>query len=182
LAELGRQLGFETRFVDPIRWRGRVVSASEVRRKIATGEVVRAGRLLARPYEIAGDIVPGHGVGSKQTVPTLNLRTDSQVLPARGVYVTRTTDTGDGRRWNSITNIGYRPTFGGDDTLSIETFLLDPFEGATPHRIRLQFLHRVRDERKFDSPEALRKQILRDAGQARTYFRRAARWTHRHLE
>ncbi len=176
LAELGARLGFTERIVEAVRWRGQVVSASEVRRSIAAGDVTRAGRLLDRPYQIAGGIIHGHGIGSKQTVPTLNLRTDAQVLPARGVYVTRTTDADDGRRWNSITNIGNRPTFGGDVTQSIETFLIEPFDGVTPRRIRLAFLHRVRDERKFESPEALRAQILKDVAHSQAYFRRCARW------
>jgi riboflavin kinase/FMN adenylyltransferase len=176
LRELGARLGFETRVVPPVRWRGQIVSASEVRRRVLAGDLPGAGRLLARPYEIAGAVVPGHGIGSRQTVPTLNLSTEAQVLPARGVYVTRTTDAEDGRRWNSITNVGYRPTFGGDVALSIETFLLDPFDGRTPARIRLAFLYRLRDERRFESPEALRAQILRDAARARAYFRRCARW------
>lgn len=176
LKNLGAQLGFEVRLLETVRWRGRKVSSGEVRNLVAAGEVGIAGRLLERPYAISGDIVHGHGIGSKQTVPTLNLRTDAQVIPARGVYVTRTTELGSARQWNSITNIGYRPTFGDtcgtDDALSIETFLLDPFDGATPERIRLEFLRRVRDERKFESPEALKAQILRDVGRANAYFRR----------
>ena len=116
----------------------------------------------------------GHGIGSKQTVPTLNLRTEAQVIPARGVYITRTSEIGGARQWNSITNIGYRPTFGNDEALSIETFLLDHLEGAAPEWIRLEFLRRVRDERKFESPEALKAQILRDVGRAQSYFRRRA--------
>ena len=176
LKELGVRLGFQVRLLETVRWRGRRVSSGEVRKLVAMGDVGIAGRLLERPYAISGEIVRGHGIGSKQTVPTLNLRTDAQVLPARGVYITRTTDLDAARKWNSITNIGYRPTFGDtcghDDTLSIETFLLDPLEGATPERIRLEFLRRVRDERKFESPEALKAQILRDVGRANAYFRR----------
>ena len=174
LKELGSRLGFEVRLIEMVRWRGRRVSSGEVRKLVAMGEVGIAGRLLERPYAISGEIVTGHGIGSKQTVPTLNLRTDAQVIPARGVYITRTTDLDGARQWNSITNIGYRPTFGNwdDDTLSIETFLLDPLDGATPERIRLEFLRRVRDERKFESPEALKTQILRDVGRAKAYFRR----------
>src|SRR5262249_26987610 len=105
-----------------------------------------------------------------QTVPTLNLRTDAQVLPASGVYVTRT--YGAGHRWNSITNIGYRPTFGDSPELSIETFLLEPLGGDAPARIELEFLRRVRDERKFESSEALKTQIFKDVGRAQAYFRR----------
>jgi len=176
LKELGARLGFEVRLIEIVRWRGRRVSSGEVRKLVTLGEVGLAGRLLERPYAISGEIVRGFGIGSKQTVPTLNLRTDAQVLPARGVYITRTTESDGPRRWNSITNIGYRPTFGdtcgNDAALSIETFLLDPFDGAAPERIRLEFLRRVRDERKFENPEALKAQILRDVGRAKAYFRR----------
>lgn len=172
LKNLGARLGFEVRPIETVRWRGRRVSSGEVRTLVAAGDVGTAGRLLERPYAISGEIVHGHGIGSKQTVPTLNLRTEAQVIPARGVYTTRTTEIGGARRWNSITNIGYRPTFGNGDALSIETFLLDPLEGAAPERIRLEFLRRVRDERKFESPEALKAQILRDVGRANAYFRR----------
>lgn len=177
LRELGGRLGFEVRLIEMVRWRGRKVSSGEVRTLVMAGDVGIAGRLLERPYSISGEIVSGHGIGSKQTVPTLNLRTGAQVIPARGVYITRTSDLGDLRQWNSITNIGYRPTFGNDEALTIETFLLDPLEGATPERIRLEFLRRVRDERKFESPEALKAQILRDVGRAKAYFRRVKRQT-----
>jgi riboflavin kinase/FMN adenylyltransferase len=172
LRELGARMGFEVRLLETVLWRGRRVSSGEVRKLVAAGEVGIAGRLLERPYAISGDIVSGHGIGSKQTVPTLNLHTAAQVIPARGVYITRTSEIGGARLWNSITNIGTRPTFGNDDALSIETFLLDPLEGATPEKIRLEFLRRVRDERKFESPEALKAQILRDVGRAKAYFRR----------
>ena len=172
LQELGARLGFEVRLLETVLWRGRRVSSGEVRKLVAAGDVGIAGRLLERPYAISGDIVSGHGIGSKQTVPTLNLRSAAQVIPARGVYITRTSEIGGARLWNSITNIGTRPTFGNDDALSIETFLLDPLEGATPEKIRLEFLRRVRDERKFESPEALKAQILRDVGRAKAYFRR----------
>ena len=172
LRELGSRLGFEVRLLETVLWRGRRVSSGEVRKAVASGEMGIAGRLLERPYAISGEIVSGHGIGSKQTVPTLNLRTEAQVIPARGVYITRTFGLGGPRRWNSITNIGTRPTFGNDDALSIETFLLEPLGGATPERIRLEFLRRVRDERKFESPEALKAQILRDVGRANAYFRR----------
>ena len=130
-----------------------------------------AGRLLGRPYGVDGTVVPGHGIGSKQTVPTLNLNTHAQVLPLHGVYITRTQDLDSRRHWNSITNLGIRPTFDGRE-LSIETFLLDSFAPPTPARIRVEFLRRVREERKFESPEALKAQILRDVGRAQAYFRR----------
>ena len=148
-----------------------MVSSSEVRRLVDDGAVSMACRLLGRPYAVEGDVVHGHGVGSKQTVPTLNLDTKSEILPAVGVYITRTTDLEAARKWPSITNVGYRPTFDGD-RLTVETFLLAPLEGATPRRMQVEFLRRVREERKFDSPEALKTQIFKDVDRAKTYFRR----------
>ena len=174
LAELGARYGYQTRIVSVVKRRGRIVSSGEVRRLIEAGQVALACRLLERPYALSGEVVPGHGVGSKQTVPTLNLRTQAEVLPCTGVYITRTHELEGARRWNSISNIGHRPTFGGDE-LSIETFLLDKLEEPAPVRIRVEFLRRVRDERKFGSPEELKAQILRDAGRAQAYFRRLDR-------
>jgi riboflavin kinase/FMN adenylyltransferase len=94
------------------------------------------------------------------------------VIPSRGVYITSTHDLAGGRDWPSITNVGYRPTFGSADELSIETFLLAPLDGESPEKIRIEFLRWVRPERKFESPEALKSQILRDVTHAQAYFRR----------
>jgi riboflavin kinase/FMN adenylyltransferase len=179
LAALGERYGFETRLVEPVRLRGLIVSASEIRRRIEAGEVSLAARLLGRPYSIAGEVVAGQGIGSRQTVPTLNLNTSAEVLPRDGVYITRTHDLDGVGAWDSITNIGMRPTFDGH-TRTIETFLLAAPEMAgrrpAPLRIRIEMLRRVREERKFETPEALKAQILRDVGRANAYFRRVARW------
>jgi riboflavin kinase/FMN adenylyltransferase len=176
LTELGRRFGFETEIVPAVTCRGRVVSSSGIRDLIQQGRVSLAARLLQRPYGLEGEVVSGRGLGSKQTVPTLNLATTAEVIPARGVYITRTSAIDTPGRWNSITNIGYRPTFGASDELSIETFLLDPLEGDPPRRISVEFLWRVRDERRFDSAEALKAQIFKDARAARSYFRRLKAW------
>jgi riboflavin kinase/FMN adenylyltransferase len=176
LAGLGERFGFETRIVPPVISRGRLVSSSGVRRAIEAGNVSLAARFLARPYSLEGEVVAGQGVGSKQTVPTLNLRTSAQVLPLAGVYITRTTDLeAPDRRWNSITNVGTRPTFDGHE-LTIETFLLDRFEPPAPARIAVEFLERVREERKFETPAALKAQILRDVGRAQRFFGRLQKW------
>jgi riboflavin kinase / FMN adenylyltransferase len=102
----------------------------------------------------------------------LNLSTGAELVPKTGVYITRTRDLEAARAWNSITNIGYRPTFGDSSELSIETFLLEPLAGDTPRRISVEFLWRVREERRFSSPEALKARILRDAAAAQRYFAR----------
>ncbi|MCS6952405.1 MAG: bifunctional riboflavin kinase/FAD synthetase [Bryobacterales bacterium] len=178
LRRLGERYGFETEVVPPVQFRGRMISSSEIRRLIQSGQVLLAARLLERPHFLEGDVVPGHGVGAAQTVPTLNLRPEGQVLPATGVYVTETLDRDTGTRWPSVTNVGYRPTFGGKD-LSVESYLLDGLEGAPPRRLRVEFLRRLRDERKFESVAALKTQILRDAARARAWHRRVARWVAR---
>jgi riboflavin kinase / FMN adenylyltransferase len=171
VATLAR-MGFVTKPLAPVTYRGLIVSSTEIRARIQKGDVSLAGRLLGRPYGISGEIVRGHGIGSKQTVPTLNLSTTAEVIPANGVYITHTTDLVSGAGWNSITNVGTRPTFENTGGVSIETFLLDPLQGTGPERIRLDFLRHVREERKFESPEALKTQILRDVAIAKTYFRR----------
>jgi riboflavin kinase/FMN adenylyltransferase len=182
LVKLGEELGFETCVLPPVRRRGRVVSSSAVRALIEAGNVAMASRLLDSPYGLSGEVVKGHGVGSTQTVPTLNLRASAQVLPKSGVYLTRTADLDGTRHWNSITNIGHRPTFGGDAELSIETFLLEPLDGAPPANIQVDLLRRVRDEHKFADAAALKAQILRDVGRAQAFFRRVARWVRKPLE
>jgi len=174
LEELGEQFSFETEIVQPVVRRGRIVSSSEIRRLIWSGNVSQACRMLGRPYALEGAVVRGHGIGSKQTVPTLNLETTAEVLPKIGVYVTRTRDRNSSREWPSITNVGKRPTFNGHE-LSVETYLLSPLDGPAPEQIAVEFRLWVRDERKFESPEALKSQILRDVGRAQAYFRRLSK-------
>lgn len=171
LEELGGKYSFETDVVPPVTWRNRIISSSAIRDAIQAGHVSIACRMLGRPYPLEGAVVHGAGVGARQTVPTLNLETGAEVLPKTGVYVTRTRDRMDPREWPSITNVGYRPTFNGHG-LTIETYLLTALDGPTPSEISVEFLHWVRDERKFDSPEALKAQILRDVARANAYHRR----------
>jgi riboflavin kinase/FMN adenylyltransferase len=177
LQELGRKYGFTTEEVQAVTVRGRLVSSTALRQLIEAGRVAQAARLLERPFALEGDVVAGRGVGSKQTVPTLNLAPNTEVLPAVGVYVTRTHHLENDRVWPSVTNVGYRPTFGDGRELSIETFLLQPLAGEKPPRIRVEFLWRVRNERQFPDAQALKRQILRDAAVAQAYFRRLKQWT-----
>lgn len=175
LRSLGKEYGFFLEVVPSFFVRGRMASSTAVRESVLRGNMSEACRLLGRPYSVEGQIVSGFGIGSKQTVPTLNLQTDAEVIPANGVYITRTHDLDQANRvWPSITNVGVRPTFDGEK-LTIETFLLSALDGETPVRIRLEFLRRVRDERRFESPEALKKQILNDVSRAQAFFRRLRR-------
>ncbi|HBY61390.1 MAG TPA: bifunctional riboflavin kinase/FAD synthetase [Solibacterales bacterium] len=175
LRALGEQFGFETHTLGGVSVRGRLASSSEIRKLIEDGRVSLACRLLERPFALRGEVVAGRGVGSRQTVPTLNLQTSAEILPKTGVYITETEDLNERRRWPSITNVGHRPTFDAG-ALSIETFLLAPLEGPPPTGISVAFHRRVRDERKFASPEDLKARILRDVALAQTWFRRRARF------
>jgi len=174
LAALGAEFGLLVEIVPQVVIRGLSISSSRIRVLVESGDVSRAARLLERPYRLEGQVVPGRRVGSTKTVPTLNLETPAEILPAGGVYITRTTDLEDGRVWPSVTNIGFRPTFGVLG-FSIETHLLAPLQGPDPRRIRLEFLRRLREERKFPNPESLREQILKDVARSRRYFRLCGR-------
>lgn len=174
LRQLGEALGFCTEIIAGIRYRGRPVSSSEIRRQLGSGQVSLANRMLGRPYAIEGDVVPGTGTGSKLTVPTLNMIPGSVLLPARGVYVTRTLEPSSGRWWPSVTNVGVRPTFGGD-RLTVESHLLAPLQGDPPRRMAVEFLLYLRPELKFPDAASLKQQILRDAARAQAYHRRLER-------
>jgi riboflavin kinase / FMN adenylyltransferase len=173
LRALGEEFGFVSQFVQPVAWHGEVISSSAVRRYISLGKISRAGRLLGRCFSIAGPVLSGHGVGSKQTVPTLNLRPPNGQIVPRGVYVTETLEAATGQRWQSITNCGVRPTFGGDE-LTIETYLLTPLKGEPPRSINVWFRRFVRPEHQFPTPELLMSQIIRDVSRARAYWRRVS--------
>jgi riboflavin kinase/FMN adenylyltransferase len=170
LARLGMEYHYEFRALPAVTMRGVVVSSSEIRRRIQTGDVAGAAHLLGRFVSVEGEVVKGHGVGARQTVPTLNIEATAEVLPAVGVYVTRTMDLESDRVWPSVTNVGFRPTFGGK-RLAVETYVLEPLEEA-PSRIRVELTRRLRDERRFENPEVLKAQILHDVERARKWHRR----------
>jgi riboflavin kinase/FMN adenylyltransferase len=185
LRALGAELGFEVVSHGALKVRGIVVSSSEVRRRIAAGQLGVARALLGRPFSILSRQARGRGVGRQLATPTINLVPYNDLLPPHGVYVTRVR-IGEGpgapgfSAWfNAVTNAGMRPTFEGAG-FAIESHLLDgpphligglEMDDSTP--VEVCFLTRLREERRFPSPEALKGQILRDVGRAQRYFRRA---------
>ena len=173
LRALSAEFGFVPHFLPPVRYRREIVSSSAVRRYLSEGSVSHANRLLGRCFSLSGPVVSGHGIGSKQTVPTLNLRPAANQLVPRGVYVTETFELPTSRHWQSITNAGVRPTFGGEE-LTVETFLLSPFEEPTPTNIRVEFRCFIRPEQRFPDPGSLKAQIMRDVARAQAYWRRVS--------
>src|SRR5260370_17768438 len=115
---------FEVVISPLVDYRGEVVSSNIIRREVAEGDVSHAARLLGRPFPLTGEVVSGTGTGRKFTFPTLNLAVEQELLPARGVYITRTRLEDETRSHRSVTNIGMRPTFNGSP-LSVQTHLLD---------------------------------------------------------
>ena len=169
LTQLGQELGFEVVVYPELRVRGDAVSSSRIRELIEAGEVARARALLMRPFSIRSTPGRGRGYGAKYTVPTINLSRYEELVPKDGVYTTRTR-VGE-ECFDSVTNIGNRPTFGAD-SFAIETHLLDfhPLELTPETEIEIVFFSRLRDEIKFAAVEQLREQIGRDIGKARHYF------------
>jgi len=169
LAQLGQEMGFEVEVYGEETLRGETVSSSRIRRLITEGRVSRARHLLARPFCILGTPGRGRGYGSKYTVPTINLARYEELVPKDGVYIT-CTRVGE-ERFESVTNVGNRPTFGAE-SYAIETHLLNfhPIELTPESEVEIYFLDRLRDEIKFPSVEALREQIACDVKKARRYF------------
>jgi phosphoribosyl 1,2-cyclic phosphate phosphodiesterase len=174
LFELGTKHGFDVVIVPPVVYRGEVVSSTIIRREVAAGDVSHAGRLLGRPFVLTGEVVSGTGTGRRFTFPTLNLAAEQELLPARGVYITRTYFEGETRSHRSVTNIGMRPTFNGA-SLSVETHLLDAQLATPPKRMEVRFWTRLREEKKFSGPEELRAQIASDIARANKFFSRLRR-------
>jgi riboflavin kinase/FMN adenylyltransferase len=170
LREFGHKLGFTVVTHPPLLWGELVISSSNVRAVVLGGEVEKARHLLGRVFSIDSTPGRGRGYGAKYTVPTVNLARYADLIPSLGVYVTEMRINGE--EFQSVTNVGNRPTFGAD-SFAIESYILNfhPIDLASDTPIRLSFLHRLRAERKFPSTEALKEQIGRDVTRAQRYFR-----------
>lgn len=170
LREMSKRLGFHADEVPEVRLRGQRISSSKIRQLLAEGKVNLARRMLGRPYGVEGQIIHGLKRGRTIGFPTANLKPHNRVIPKFGVYATATLIEGKWRR--SITNVGIRPTFDGDNEPSIESYIFD-FDGDLYGDVlRVRFLHRIRDERKFSGIEELKAQIERDTQRALLFFKR----------
>lgn len=179
LAELGRALCFTVHPYQPVLRRGAPVSSSRVRTLVSSGDMQTARALLGRSHSLDSTPAKGRGYGTRYAVPTINLAVPGpgeqhpELLPAHGVYIT-TLRVGSGpeaRSFHGVTNAGNRPTFGAD-SYAIETHLF-AFEAVdlredTP--LRLTFLKRLREERRFPDPESLKAQIGRDVQRAQRFL------------
>lgn len=169
LTELGRELGFQVIVYPEMCLRGEPVSSTRIRELVREGNVGRARTLLGRPFAIQSTPGRGRGYGAKYTVPTINLSRYEELVPRDGVYITQTR-VGE-ECFDSVSNVGNRPTF-GSDSFAIESHLLNfhPLDLTAETPIGLSFLARIREEIKFSSIDALREQIGRDVRRAKRYF------------
>lgn len=170
LTDYGRDFGFAVTVYPDLTVRGEMVSSSRVRALLRDGNVVRARHLLGWVFSLVATPGRGRGYGHKYTVPTINLSHYEELAPVDGVYITRTRINGE--CFDSVTNIGTRPTF-EKESFAIESHLLNfhPIELTADTAVETFFLYRLRDEIKFPSIEALRNQIAHDVRRARRYFR-----------
>lgn len=165
LQRLGERHGFEAEAIDLVDVDGAQVSSTAVRDALAAGDVGRAATALGRPHRVSGPVVRGDGRGRSIGVPTANVAVpDGIAVPAVGVYATRTVVDGDVHA--SVTNVGMRPTFGGDD-VTVETHLLEGEFDLYGRVVAVEFVARLRDERRFDDVDALVDQIRADVETAR---------------
>jgi riboflavin kinase/FMN adenylyltransferase len=168
LRTLGQRYGFRADKIDPVRYKEFVVSSTRVRRLVSEGRMDEAGALLGHQFSLDGRVVPGAHRGRELGFPTANLETANELLPPNGVYATMITI--DGIVHPSITNVGVRPTFGDTTRTMIEAYVLG-FDGDLYGRqVRLAFVQRLRDERKFEDVDALRAQIEADRRRAERLF------------
>lgn len=168
LRALGSRYGFRAEKIDAVRYKDFVVSSTRVRRLVAEGRVDEAGALLGHHYFIDGTVVEGRKRGRELGFPTANLDTVNELLPPPGVYATMAVV--NGVAYPAVTNVGMRPTFGDVDRLQVETHLLDGGRDLYGARLRLSFVQRLRDERRFGDVDALRAQIEADVRAARRLF------------
>lgn len=183
LSQLGQELCFAVKTYEPILRRGAPVSSSRIRALIADGDIHTARTLLGQSFSLDSTPASGRGYGTRYAVPTINLAikglgstaADAPVLlPGNGVYVTslRIGEGPQARTFAGVTNAGNRPTFGAD-SYAIETHLFnfEPVDLTERTPLRLEFLYRLREERRFPNPEALKAQIGHDVQKAQRYLR-----------
>ncbi|GJM16269.1 MAG: riboflavin biosynthesis protein [Thermodesulfobacteriota bacterium] len=159
LNKMGSEYGFDTEVVETALLDGEIVSSTSIRKLVREGNLIKAGKFLGYNFYIEGQVKEGEKRGRQIGFPTANLDTDWDILPKVGVYATLANV--DGTKHQSITNIGFRPTFGHNELL-IETHIFDFNEDIYKKRIKVEFADRVRDEQKFNGPEALVEQIKED--------------------
>lgn len=169
LQTLGKSAGFSVTDTSTLLLQGERVSSTRIRQLLEQGEFAHAQRLLGRPYEISGRVVYGKQLGRQLGVPTANVQLRRYRSPLHGVFAVQVAFA-DGSRYQGVANIGLRPTVNGDNKPLLEVHLFDFSRSVYGTAIRVRFLHKLRDEQKFASLDALREQLQSDIAGAKYYF------------
>ena len=172
LAEYCREHGIGLDVISPVTIDDIVVSSSYIRELIAKGEIERANQYLGHPYQLTDTVRPGFHRGTRMGTPTINIYfEDGALIPRQGVYAARVF-VEDGGAYLAATNVGVRPTVNeGSERISVESFLLDFSGDLYGKEVRVELHHFIRDEIKFENAGELAKQIHRDAGTIKEYFK-----------
>lgn len=168
LKRAGQQHGFEVETAPTFEVEGARVSSTRVRAALTAGDMKTAERLLGRPYRVCGRIAHGDKIGRTIGVPTANIRLQDRRLAVEGIFVVEVSAAGE--RWPAVASVGTRPTVGGSQPL-LEVHVLDFDRDIYGAHVAVDFLHRVREERRFESLEEMRAHIADDIETARRYFK-----------
>ncbi len=170
LQETCRALGIGCDIIPKVERDGITISSTYIRTLVAQGEMERAMEFLGHPHTLTNTVARGKHLGSTLGFPTVNLQFPAGVLiPAHGVYACKVAFE-DGASHMAVTNVGTRPTVDDGDRVNVEGFILDFHGDLYGRRVRMEFYHRLRGEKKFPSLEALRDEVMRNARQTRDYF------------
>jgi len=171
LKEFGERLGFRVWVLDPVRTDDTIISSTSIRTLLQEGRIRETRRLLGRDYRISGKVIEGKNRGDRVLgFATANLDITDELIPKPGTYVVRVLV--DDQVLQGLTHIGYNPTFHNKE-LSVETHILDFSGNVLGKTVSIEFIERLRDEKRFDSPQMLSQQISRDIAAARDIFRAA---------
>ena len=163
LRALGQDMNFSVIIIPPVMVNGEVVSSTAIRNALADGNMKKVVNLMGRPFSLQGRVTTGASRGLKLGFPTANLDTDpKQALPADGVYATWAYV--DDKTYQSVTNVGRRPTFGGNGR-TVEVYIFNYHGNLYGHELKINVIERLRGEKQFDSVEELKKQIAVDVKQ-----------------
>jgi riboflavin kinase/FMN adenylyltransferase len=168
LRKIGEERDFLVEGIPEIHIRGARVSSSLIREKIQKGEFSDVAVYMGHPFSADGVVVKGDNVGAQLGIPTANLALENEIVPSRGVHVTRAILSSGSHP--AVTNVGFRPTRGGS-RLTVETHLIDFSGDLYGQRMEVQFLQKLRDEMRFENMELLKKQILADIARAKDVHR-----------
>jgi len=168
LRELAFRYGFSIQSIPPVTVQGSVVSSSLIRKILKKGEIEKANTLLGRPYEIEGTVIRGKSRGKRLGYPTANIHPLNDIAPP-GVFISR---VGIGsKKFPSVTHVGSKPTFNEKEVM-IESYIIDYNDSLYKKKLRVFFLEKIREEKKFETPEALSLQIKKDLEQTLIYFQK----------